>query len=339
MREPIAVGRVKRPTLADVARIAGVSVQTASHVISESPHARISEPTRARIKEAAQKLGYRPNRLAQAMKYGRTQVVAVWVPIERLHTSIHLFLEAYNVIAREASQDLVLIGLESDLAYGRVWRSPLNWPVDGIIALDCGYAARRFFDETGDSSTPFCIVGNEVIPNSDRVSWQVQEAMTELVAESAATPAANIWHLSLDWILDGYPLERRRTGYRNALEAAGQPVREIGVKDEGAEAVGQALDAAKEKWGIPTHVFAANHILANNAAWWASGPACIKEKVDIWGYGEACTSCPAPIRTSSLNIPIAEVARQSWDLLQSRIEDPSQGPRAIDLPMIVERHP
>lgn len=54
-----------RPTIVDVARIAGVSRQTVSRVISDNP--RVAPTTRRRIEEAIEQLGYRPNRMARAL--------------------------------------------------------------------------------------------------------------------------------------------------------------------------------------------------------------------------------------------------------------------------------
>src|SRR5690242_17186213 len=61
--------------MADVARLAGVSQQTVSRVLNDSPHVRAD--TRARVLEAVRKLEYRPNRLARALVTGRTRTLGV----------------------------------------------------------------------------------------------------------------------------------------------------------------------------------------------------------------------------------------------------------------------
>jgi DNA-binding LacI/PurR family transcriptional regulator len=60
-------------TLADVARAAGVSLATASFVLSGRGNLRSSgsENTKAKVRAAAAELGYVPNRHAQAMRTGR----------------------------------------------------------------------------------------------------------------------------------------------------------------------------------------------------------------------------------------------------------------------------
>src|SRR3954469_20982057 len=61
--------------MADVARLAGVSQQTVSRVLNDSPHVR--PDTRERVLEAIRKLEYRPNRLARALVTGRSRTLGV----------------------------------------------------------------------------------------------------------------------------------------------------------------------------------------------------------------------------------------------------------------------
>lgn len=59
---PAGTGRPgRRPTMTDVARLAGVSQSSVSLVLNDMPGARISEATRRRVLEAAVQVGYRLN--------------------------------------------------------------------------------------------------------------------------------------------------------------------------------------------------------------------------------------------------------------------------------------
>jgi LacI family transcriptional regulator len=59
----------------DVAAAAGVSVTTVSHVLNDVAYARVGAATRERVQEAAQRLGYGPNRLAQALRTQRSGMI------------------------------------------------------------------------------------------------------------------------------------------------------------------------------------------------------------------------------------------------------------------------
>lgn len=56
------------PTSADVARLAGVSRATVSYVLNNTSAVRISEPTRRRVHEAAEELGYVPHAAARSLR-------------------------------------------------------------------------------------------------------------------------------------------------------------------------------------------------------------------------------------------------------------------------------
>ena len=56
---------MKRVTIYDVAKEAGVSLATVSRVINGSNV--VKEPTRERVEAAIEKLGYKPNAIAQGL--------------------------------------------------------------------------------------------------------------------------------------------------------------------------------------------------------------------------------------------------------------------------------
>ena len=63
------------PTIKDVAAAAGVSPSTVSHTFSG--RRAISEPTRKRVMEAAESLGYHPNPHARSMRTGKTEMIGL----------------------------------------------------------------------------------------------------------------------------------------------------------------------------------------------------------------------------------------------------------------------
>ena len=67
----------KHVGIRDVAKAAGVSVTTVSHVLNETPYARTSADTRRKVKEAAKALGYGPNRMAQSLRTKRSGMIGL----------------------------------------------------------------------------------------------------------------------------------------------------------------------------------------------------------------------------------------------------------------------
>ncbi|MEU4659013.1 LacI family DNA-binding transcriptional regulator [Streptomyces sp. NPDC023723] len=68
------------PTSADVARLAGVSRATVSYVLNNTHAVRISEPTRRRVREAAEQLGYVPHAAARTLRAGHSRTVVMPAP-------------------------------------------------------------------------------------------------------------------------------------------------------------------------------------------------------------------------------------------------------------------
>lgn len=74
--EPASVQvRTNPPTSADVARLANVSRATVSYVLNNVPDARVSEATKERVWQAAEKLGYVPHEIASSLRSGRSDLV------------------------------------------------------------------------------------------------------------------------------------------------------------------------------------------------------------------------------------------------------------------------
>ena len=65
----------KRPSMFEVAKLAGVSHQTVSRVINDSPD--VSDATRARVQAAIDQLGYRPSNSARALASRRSRTIGL----------------------------------------------------------------------------------------------------------------------------------------------------------------------------------------------------------------------------------------------------------------------
>src|ERR1700677_4702800 len=62
----------------EIARIAGVSLGTVSHVLNDS--AGVREPLRQRVLQAVQAAGYQPSQLARALRRDKTNVIGMIIP-------------------------------------------------------------------------------------------------------------------------------------------------------------------------------------------------------------------------------------------------------------------
>ncbi|MFD4407777.1 LacI family DNA-binding transcriptional regulator [Nocardia sp. NPDC058499] len=83
----------KRVTAADVARSLGLSRATVGFVLNNTPGQTIPESTRKRVLDEAERLGYRPNPAAQALRRGSTRLVMLLLPDWPIESSMAGFLD------------------------------------------------------------------------------------------------------------------------------------------------------------------------------------------------------------------------------------------------------
>lgn len=110
-----------RLQMADLARLAGVSVATVSRALSKSPL--VSEKTRTRIEELANSLGYSVNVAAQNFRLKENRTVALVLPYDedvRQSVSDPFFLSIIGGLAD------VLTDRGMDMLFSRVGESQLN---------------------------------------------------------------------------------------------------------------------------------------------------------------------------------------------------------------------
>ncbi|MDN3297394.1 LacI family DNA-binding transcriptional regulator [Streptomyces ficellus] len=125
----------------DVARLAGTSTAVVSYVINNGPRP-VAPATRERVLAAIKELGYRPDRVAQAMASRRTDLIGMIVPDARQP----FFAEMAHAVERAAADrgKMVLVGNsdyrdERELHYLRAF---LGMRVAGLILVSQGPSER-----------------------------------------------------------------------------------------------------------------------------------------------------------------------------------------------------
>lgn len=118
----------------DVARLAGTSTAVVSYVINNGPRP-VAPATRERVLAAIKELGYRPDRVAQAMASRRTDLIGLIVPDARQP----FFGEMAHAVEQAASErgKMVLVGNSDYIAEREVHylRAFLGMRVSGLILV------------------------------------------------------------------------------------------------------------------------------------------------------------------------------------------------------------
>jgi len=331
--------RSKRATLADVAREAGVSIQTASHVLSGTETARVAEATRVRAKEAAAKVRYQPNMVAQAMRYGKTNVVSIWMPLDRPILTYLRYLHMFQELSEQEGYQIMVMGLNTKSALTNEGEIPRMWPVDGIISVDAGKAIGLLREDPQYDSIPAVVLGYESYKNTDSVAWDLLGAAREAVRRMIRAGRKEIAFVAPQRILDDFPNERRRRGYNEAMEEAGLKPRYIGIAQDTSEVAELGVLADFEKNGVPQGVLAFTDAVSIGVARAALHlKRRIPDDCQIWGLGDYPESADFRIPLSTIRPPREKIVNQAWKWLGERMDNIALEPRFVEYEMeLIER--
>lgn len=220
---------MKRPRLVDVARLAGVTPAVVSTVLRNKTDTsiRVSEATAARVRDAIEKLGYTPNRLARSLVSGRKHVLGVFSfePLFAPDTIDHYspFLRGIEEECEKRGQDVLLVTHPS--------RKPEKRSifVDGVNRMDFADGAILFGMESDkreivrllEEDYPFVFIGRREVDGQAMPAVVTGYVEATMVITDKFLGAG---HTDIAYL--GLPLAReyvadREAGYRLALSQHG----------------------------------------------------------------------------------------------------------------------
>lgn len=204
-------------TIADVARHAGVSMSTVSHVVNQTR--KVDPATAAVVERAIAEIGYTPNTIARALARSATGTVGIAISA----ISNPYFSDIICAIETECARLGLMVFLadtqddpEHEL---RVLRALHQRRVDGIILAPAADPDRKSLKYVLDNKIPCVLVDRLLSPLFDQVGVQNKRAMELLVAHLIGHGHRRIGFIG------GQPdfattLERIE-GYKAALQAHG----------------------------------------------------------------------------------------------------------------------
>jgi LacI family transcriptional regulator len=334
--------RPQRPTIADVARIAGVHASTVSRALDPAARHRISKAVAERVAAAAEQLGYRPSALAAGLRSGRSNTVGVLVP-DLTNPVFPPIVQAIEAALARAGYVTLLASTEADAAkeallIGRMAAQG----ADGIILASAaaGSPAPAAALRLG---LPLVLV-NRRLPGAD---------LPAVVSEDSAGIALAVRHLvSLGHRRIAHlagpsgvaTAADRLRGVRAALKAAGlAPVAVVRAtaytRAAGAAAARALLAEAwpatsrpRQRSASPTAIVAANDLLALGAydALRDAGLR-IPRDVSVTGFNDMPMADLVAPPLTTVRIQHAAMGQAAADALLARLRGEA-GPGLVRLP-------
>lgn len=308
------------PTLADIAVEAGVSLATASRVLSGSRD-RVSDTLAARVEEAALALRYVPNAHAQALASASSTTIGLVVH----DVSDPYFSEVARGVLRAASvhDHLVMIcntfrDAEREIAYVGTLRSQR---VHAILLAGSGFTDPTVEHRLAEELRAFRATGGRAA-SVGRHDLGIDTVQPDNV-RGAALAARHLLDLGHDriGILRGptslTTIEDRLHGFRAELEAAGQPVPDHRVcradftRAGGYEAASELLERAPEV----TAVFALNDAMAVGAlAAYRDHDLVVPQHLSLVGFDDIPLAADVAPPLTTVRLPMEDLGRRVVEL-------------------------
>jgi LacI family transcriptional regulator len=297
--------------MSDVARAAGVSMSTVSHVINGT---RVVDPaTVERVQEAISRTGYRHNRLARALaRGGGTQSVGVALSAQSNPYLADLVMPIEAALTRHGS--LMLLGETHDDAESeyRLVNALLDRRVDGIILASSARAGDQTLPMLAKSGLPVVLIDRIMdARHFDQVGSDNREPTASIVDHLAQHGHTRI---ALVAGMAGLATSiERQEGYLRGLRRNGlRAVPEL-IADGGSSAAeaGRAMARLWSEDPRPTAVIPANNYMTVGVLkWLRQANLTVPEDVAVAGFDD--------FEWSDLIDPPLTAVAQNWTTMGQR---------------------
>ena len=324
------------PTITTVARLANVSVASASRVMNGI---RTSAATLERVTEAAEAVGYVPNAAARSLRSRRTGQIAFAMPDvgNPVYTTM---IGSIQEVARARGWRLLLhsTGAEAEDELAMIHDLRHRF-VDGLILASL-YLTDAHAEELRHAAAPVIVIGRPTTGTPvDTVRAYSRKGASEAVRHLHAAKRRRI--AFLNGPQHTAPGSSRRLGYLDGLRSCSL-ARDDSLIEVAADFMIEPGRRATERLlerGRPDAILCANDLLAIGAlAALRDAGLDVPRDVGIVGMDNTPLSEVTWPTLTTVDLGSSERARIAAELLLERIEDPARKPRVVGVePRLVVR--
>ena len=324
-------------TLEDVARELGLSPSTVSKALNN--YRDIPAETKARVSDAAQRLGYHPSAAARSLRLHRTERIGVINTATSYNFDYFMeLLRGVTAGAEQADYNLVLY-TNIHTQPQRLQRVCRSREVDGVVLMSAEDAP-GILDAFMAEDLPIITLGRrEQRPEASFVAADSFEAGLIATRRLVALGHRRIGMVSS--LLDPQTCAERVAGYRRALAEAGIPFDPALVAEApfrpggGAEAMDEILAQAPRVSAVVTISNSLAHEALQSIA--ARGLR-VPHDIALVSFDDTWLSLMTTPPLTSVRTPLFEMGRLSVELLLAAIGDRALPPQRVVCPVsLVER--
>lgn len=320
----------ERPTITTVAKLANVSVASASRALNGI---KTTPDVYERVTEAAERVGYVPNAAARSLRSRRTGQIAFAMPdvANPVYTTM---VAAIQEVVRAGGSRLVLHSTGGDLEEELgILRDLQRRFADGLILVSLRMG-QEHATELGQAPVPVVVVGRALAgANVDTVRTDSRLGAAQAVAHLHAAARRRI--ALVNGPRETIPGAARHAGYAEALLAGGLELEESLVEtgEDFTVAAGRAATARLLEREQPDAIFCANDLLATGALTTLHDLGlAVPGDVAVVGMDNSPLCDVVYPRLTSVDLGAARRAHAAAELLMKRIESPARRARVVDVP-------
>lgn len=326
-------GSKRRPTLKDVAELSGVSVISASRVMSNAPN--VSQALKEKVEAIARQISYQPNKIAGSLRGKASDLIAVFVP----SMSNHVFPQIVDGIneALQGSPLRVLLGMTQyeESVEEESLRNILNWNPAAIVlsGLEHTEATRQML---GSFSGPVIeVMDSDGDAYDIAVGVSMDEAGRMIARHFVDRGRRRIGYVGA-WGERPKRSLKRRIAFELELEKLGVPLTSTLVIDEASsfEAGAIAVERLLVKAPNLDAVFFANDDLAMGALFYCqSNGIQVPDQLALAGFNgiEMCRWMSP--RLTTVSTPRFEMGRLTGQIIRERIAGKTDERKSYKLPL------
>ncbi|MDN4723815.1 substrate-binding domain-containing protein [Vibrio parahaemolyticus] len=327
-------------TMKDIAKLAGVSTSTVSHVINKTRF--VSEEISERVNNAAKELNYyAPSALARSLKVNRTKTIGMLVT-----TSTNPFFgEVVKGVERSCyhkGYSLILCNTEGDNERMRQSiNTLLQKRVDGLILMCSSLEEERIdvFERYPDIPVvvmdwgPMLFTSDKIQDNSLRGGYL------------AAKYLIDCGHTEIGCItgpLIKHQAQMRYEGYKRAMNEAGLEFNANWIIESDFECEGgyQAFKKMAERGTLPSSIFVSNDMMAMGVINAANELGIkVPDDLSIIGYDDIHIAKFMSPSLTTIHQPKYRLGQAAVETLVRRLDDKSNEAQVVQLePTLVVRN-
>ena len=298
-------------TVKDIAAAVGVSVATVSNVLNDRPN--VGESTRRKVMEVARRLGYRPNRAAQAMRTGRTRAIGLVLP-DLTNPFFPELAQAVENKARSLGLLVCLIDSQGSLESESDGLSLiLQHAVDGIIWCPLG---PRLPASLKKLAAPIVLI------DRPRPGYAVVHSNYEMGGRLLAQYALRMGHTRVGLLCGPQNLEsarQRREGFVKAFPSDIEIAWEVSVPFDGV-LTAEAIELLRHRRKA-TLVVAGNDLIAISAIRsLAEGGVVVPRDVSVTGFDNIRWTDVVTPRLTTIAQPVGAIGARAVQMMLDKIE-------------------